>query len=85
MDASIQQKEAHLATLENKAELLSAKVNTALQELALATTRHEQFIEYEKTARKILEAKDAELVDRQSSLSQDEATMRQRRSFLPKM
>lgn len=74
-----------VALLETQVKTMNhdkAKIQEKLLELE---TNHNQFVDYEKRARKILEAKDKELTDREMKIRKDSAMLDNRRSFLPPM
>lgn len=51
-------------------------------ETTKAKAEHENFVEYEKRARKVLETKDRELMDKAQDLAQEDQHIKARRSYL---
>lgn len=78
LEEQIEAEETKLKELQ--AENVQVNANTLKAE-----QRHNQFIEYEKGARKILEAKQTALTRRQEDIAQQEKFIKARRAILPEM
>jgi|SRR6185312_8860915 len=92
IDEDLVAKQAELDELQRQADDVTASIKKALFErdnalLATAKAReeHNKFVAYESKARKILDAKDRELVERSSNIAQESQLLKNRRTFLPSL
>lgn len=71
-----------IEALEEQVRELEYKKNQAILETAKTKSEHENFLNYEKRARKVLENKDRELQDKSAEISSERVFLKNQRSLL---
>lgn len=77
--------EQELTDLQREVKQLQFDRDNLKAQMKSDSLKHEQFLDYERKARKILDTKDRELQEKSASITSENQFLENRRSFLPKL